>query len=95
MKKEELIGKKVRGFRFAKEAFSKVEYMSAKMDKYVGKEGVIEEYNGQFDSYRVKFEDGMSYHYHAGLIEQHLVEEENEKTKITRKEFESKFEIID
>jgi hypothetical protein len=76
MKKEELIGKKVRGFRFAKEAFSKVEYMSAKMDKYVGKEGVIEEYIYYFNSFRVKFEDGMSYHYPAEFIEQHLVDEE-------------------
>ena len=82
MKKEELIGKKVRGFRFVTERFNAVGYMSTKMDKYVGKEGVIEEYNIQFDSYRVKFEDGMSYHYPVERIEHHLVDEENEKTKV-------------
>jgi hypothetical protein len=82
MKKEELIGKKVRGFRFEKEVNS-VWYMASQMDQYVGKEGIIGEYDPKFDSYRVKFEDGMSYHYPAERIEHHLVvEEENEKTKV-------------
>jgi hypothetical protein len=45
------------------------------MDKYVGKIGVIKEYNIMLENYGVKFEDGMSYHYPAGRIEQHLVEE--------------------
>jgi predicted RNase H-like HicB family nuclease len=80
MKKEELIGKKVRGFRFEFAKFVNVGYMSTKMDKYVGKEGVIEDYNVQFDSYRIKFEDGMSYHYPAERIEHHLIVEE-EPTK--------------
>jgi len=46
------------------------------MDNYIGKIGVIEEYNIIFDSYRVKFENGMSYHYPAERIEHHLVDEE-------------------
>jgi hypothetical protein len=83
MKKEELIGKKVRGFRF--EGTISVNYMYLKMHKYVGKVGVIEEYNVQFDSYIVKFEDGMSYHYPAELIEHHLVVEELKYTPIAMK----------
>jgi len=75
MKKEELIGKKVRGFRFEKNVNS-VWYMASQMDKYVGKEGIIGEYDPKFDSYIVKFEDGMSYNYPAERIEHHLVVEE-------------------
>jgi predicted RNase H-like HicB family nuclease len=81
MKKEELIGKKVRGFRFEKNKY-RLHYAES-MDNYIGKIGVIEEYDAEFNSYRVKFEDGMSYHYPAERIEHHLiVEEENEKTKV-------------
>jgi predicted RNase H-like HicB family nuclease len=76
MKKEELIGKKVRGFRFESNKNYGLQYMPNIMDKYVGKEGVIEQYNIQFDSYRVKFEDGMSCHYPVERIEHHLVDEE-------------------
>lgn len=75
MKKEELTGKKVRGFRFESNKNYGLQYMPNIMDKYVGKEGVIEQYNIQFDSYRVKFEDGMSYHYPVERIEHHLVED--------------------
>jgi predicted RNase H-like HicB family nuclease len=75
MKKEELIGKKVRGFRFEK-IVNSVWYMADQMDKYVGKEGVIIEYDSWYNSYGVKFEDGMSYHYPAERIEHHLVVEE-------------------
>jgi predicted RNase H-like HicB family nuclease len=78
MKKEELIGKKVRGFRFEKNVNS-VWYMASQMDQYVGKEGIIGEYDPKFDSYSVKFEDGMSYHYPAERIEHHLVMEEPAK----------------
>jgi predicted RNase H-like HicB family nuclease len=75
MKKEELNGKKVRGFRFDHKKLKRLQYIPKIMDNYIGKIGVIEEYNIIFDSYRVKFENGMSYHYPAELIEQHLVEE--------------------
>jgi hypothetical protein len=76
MKKEELIGKKVRGFRFDHKKLKRLQYIPKIMDNYIGKIGVIEEYNIIFDSYRVKFEDGMSYHYPVERIEHHLVDEE-------------------
>jgi predicted RNase H-like HicB family nuclease len=76
MKKEELIGKKVRGFRFESDKNYGLQYMPNIMDKYVGKIGVIKEYNIMFENYGVKFEDGMSYHYPAERIEHHLIVEE-------------------
>jgi hypothetical protein len=82
MKKEELIGKKVRGFRFERNKNFGLQYMPNIMDNYIDKVGEIVDYNIKFDSYRVKFEDGMSYHYPAEFIEQHLIVEENEKTKV-------------
>ena len=82
MKKEELIGKKVRGFRFESNRNFGLQYMPKIMDNYIGKVGGIVDYNIKFDSYRVKFENGMSYHYPAERIEHHLVVEENGKTKV-------------
>jgi hypothetical protein len=75
MKKEELIGKKVRGFRFENGKYCNLDY-AINMDDYIGKEGVIIEYDSGFNSYGVRFEDGMSYHYPAERIEHHLVDEE-------------------
>jgi predicted RNase H-like HicB family nuclease len=79
MKKEELIGKKVRGFRFVSNRNFGLQYMPNIMDNYIDKVGEMVDYNIKLDSYRVKFEDGMSYHYPAERIEHHLVVEEPTK----------------
>jgi len=77
MKKEELIGKKVRGFRFESNKYNGLHYAES-MDDYIGKVGGIVDYDVN-NNYRVKFEDGMSYHYPAERIEHHLVDEEPAK----------------
>jgi hypothetical protein len=142
-----LIGKKVKGFKFEKED-GRI-YYSHYMNDKIGSIGIITEYDKEYNTYKVAFENDF-WAYPAELIEQHLVEEtplddlpiigegvlmevsgngenwfqynvigknkhgffiawdtENfstnswkharpiPKTKITRKEFEQKFEIID
>jgi len=73
MKKEELIGKKVKGFKFDGDKY-KYGY-SDKMDKHIGVVGIIKEYTQVFDAYLVNFEN-EDWYYPAELIEQHLVDEE-------------------
>ena len=143
-----LIGKKVKGFKFEDSKYNGLSFQN-EMDNYIGKVGIIDNYNKNNNRCRVEFDD-VCWHYPAELIEQHLVEETplddlpiigdgvlmevsadgnvwternvfgksdlgflawyafknninlwkyarpiTPKTKITRKEFESKFEIID
>jgi hypothetical protein len=143
-----LIGKKVKGFKFEDSKYNGLSFQN-EMDNYIGKVGIIDNYNKNNNRCRVEFDD-VCWHYPAELIEQHLVEETplddlpiigdgvlmevsddeedwykaevyckikdtfiaylkandtinqwqyarpiTSKTKITRKEFESKFEIID
>lgn len=76
MEDKDLIGKKVRGFKFKDHAYSNLHY-SQDMDKYVGKVGVIETYKENSDSYLVKFDDD-SWEYPAALIEKYLVNEKEE-----------------
>jgi hypothetical protein len=67
-----LIGKKVRGFKFNND---KYDYgYSDKMDKHIGVVGIIKEYTQVFNAYLVDFEN-EDWYYPAELIEQHLVEE--------------------
>jgi hypothetical protein len=145
-----LIGKKVKGFKFEDGKYNGLSFPN-EMNHYIGKVGIIDEYNETNNRYKVEFEDDYLF-YPAELIEQHLVEHDplddlpiigdgvlmevsnqnitwiyknvfakynnsfvawtdhestisiqlweharpiTPKTKITRKEFESKFEIID
>jgi len=69
---EELIGKKVRGFKFDK---SKPCSYNDIMDKLIGKIGVINHYFEYNNSFKVDFEEGY-YYYPADQIEAHLVEDE-------------------
>jgi len=64
---ERLIGKKVKGFKF--EDF----YYQSNMDKYIGKIGIIQEFNAI--TVRIDFND-ISFYYPADQIEAHLVEDE-------------------
>ena len=96
MKKEELIGKKVRGFKFDNGKYCNLDY-AINMDDYIGKEGVIIEYDSGFNSYGVRFEDGMSYHYPAERIEHHLVVEEPtiEELEMSKKSLQSALGLLD
>jgi hypothetical protein len=76
MENKDLIGKKVRGFKFKDHAYSNLHY-SQDMDKYIGKVGVIETYKENSDSYLVKFDDD-SWEYPAALIEKYLVNEKED-----------------
>lgn len=67
-----LIGKKVRGFKFES---TEIVY-SKQMDKHIGVVGEIKEYYPNTYAFRVQFPDGESWSYPAELIEQHLVEDE-------------------
>ena len=80
MKKEELIGKKVRGFKF--DAIKYIYGYSDIMDDYIDQIGIIVEYDLDCNAFLVSFED-INFYYPAERIEHHLVvEEENEKTKV-------------
>lgn len=73
MENKELIGRKVKGFAF--ETTTSLEY-NDKMNKYIGKEGVICYYDSLDNTYRVKFNDDHWF-YPASEIEKHLVEEKD------------------
>jgi hypothetical protein len=75
MKKEELIGKKVRGFRFERGWYNGLQFAN-EMNSYIGKVGIIGEYYETNNRYRVDFDDTYWF-YPADLIEQHLVVEES------------------
>ena len=68
---KDLIGKKVRGFKFDGRFSCKY---NKSMNKYIGKIGVITEYINYLNSWRVDFSDDYWW-YPAELIEQHLVED--------------------
>jgi hypothetical protein len=70
--KQELIGKKVKGFSFTHKRHDNLWY-SSDMDDLIGKVGVIFLYNYLTNSYEVKFDDTQRA-YPAELIEQHLLE---------------------
>jgi hypothetical protein len=86
----ELIGRKVKGFRF--EDSKKIKFDSFK-SFYIGKKGVIYHFHYHSNSYSIKFEDGNRYLYPADQIEQHLLPEK--KTKKERiEELESEVKLL-
>lgn len=71
-----LIGKKVRGFKFESRRW----YLyDPAMYSYEGEVGEIEEYKDEDEFYKVKFKDDFWY-YPAELIEQHLVDHDLTET---------------
>jgi len=70
--KQELIGRKVKGFKFDGH-LADCGY-NPKMDNYINQIGVIESCNDLLNSYYVEFKDDK-WQYPAELIEQHLVDE--------------------
>ena len=71
---EELIGKKVRGFKFEDE---RVNYVGI-MNNYIGQVGEIKKLSLRRIYFQVEFKNGISFAYPADQIEANLVEEENE-----------------
>jgi hypothetical protein len=72
MENRNLIGKKIKGFKF--ESTSTVMF-NDRMNDYTKRVGVIESYNRHHDCYSVYFSDFEYWAYPAELIEQHLVDE--------------------
>jgi len=68
-----LIGRKVKGFRFEDGKHNYLPY-SYEMDKYIGEIGVINTYNDSTGNVGVHFKDNFFY-YPADQIEAHLVDE--------------------
>jgi hypothetical protein len=68
---KDLIGKKVKGFKF--ESRERLAY-NEKMDKHIGEVGEIVYYYGERNIYKVKFKD-IFWNYPADQIEAHLVDE--------------------
>lgn len=71
MENKNLIGKKIKGFKFDRE--SHIDF-DQDMNSYIGKIGEIIDYDYD-DTYFVLFEDKTGYWYPSSLIEQHLVDE--------------------
>ena len=70
---KDLIGRKVKGFRFESRKHKGLYYAPA-MDKHIGKVGEITGYGSERDCYRIDF-NGDSWDYPASEIESHLVDE--------------------
>jgi hypothetical protein len=68
-----LIGRKVKGFKFEDGKYSCLRYSDA-MDKHIGEIGVINTYNDGTGNFEVHFKDDFFY-YPGELIEAHLVDE--------------------
>lgn len=68
---KDLIGKKVKGFKFEDRSGL---YHTKPMDKHIGEVGEIIKCLERYNSYRVQFKDKF-WHYPAELIEAHLVDE--------------------
>lgn len=68
---ENLIGKKVKGFRFDENKCQL--YYLVEMNNYIGEEGFIIDYDINDNSYLVMF-IAESWWYPAKLIEQHLID---------------------
>jgi hypothetical protein len=71
---QELIGRKVRGFKF--ESVKDKCIFVKEISDYIGKKGVIRDYNELNKSFQVLFNNGCTWHYPADQIEAHLVDDE-------------------
>lgn len=81
MKKEDLIGKKVKGFKFKTSTHKKLPYNPLRMNTFIGQIGEIISYHEDNDSFKVFFKNkNEKWNYPASLIEEHLVEENKKET---------------
>jgi hypothetical protein len=72
MKREELVGKQVHGFRFESGKYNGLTYEAYRMNECVGNVGYISKYNPEKDWYTINFKNGWNYDYPAELIERFL-----------------------
>ena len=91
MKKEELIGKKVRGFKFEGTSYN------PRMEVHIGEIGEIIEYKPESNVYGVQFKSDAWY-YPAERIEHHLVVDEEptiEELEMSKKSLQSALGLLD
>jgi len=79
---ENLIGRKVKGFRFESCKYGDIRF-PIDMEKHINKKGVIKVYNEHNNSFKVEFKNGQSYCYPAELIEQYLINENMKERKLS------------
>jgi hypothetical protein len=72
MKREELVGKKFHGFKFANGKYNELTYDAQNLDKYIGNLGYVSKYISTRDWCLVEFGDGWEHYYPAELIERFL-----------------------
>lgn len=91
VKNENLIGRKVKGFRFNHEVI----HYGNHMDKYVDQEGIIVSYGSYGPGYMVMFDTYSIYTYPAELIEKYLIEVEEtmKKYTITREQLQEIYDV--
>lgn len=82
---EELIGRKVRGFKFDT-GLSGIRF-APEMEEYVGKVGTITDQNLHGHT-RIRFEDGESWSYPTSEIRKHLIHEADDKELVIGQEYE-------
>ena len=72
----DLIGKKIKGFRFTAYKYNNIYYSDYSMGRCVGVIGTIVSYDSKYNSYRVLFKDHFeaSWAYPAELITEHLID---------------------
>jgi hypothetical protein len=90
MENRNLIGRKIKGFKFKNDIHSGLLYG---YDIFIGKIGVIDYYAQYTDCYKVDFDYGYAF-YPAELIEQHLVDESPTEIKIGNYVWGFKFDDI-
>lgn len=88
---ENLIGKKVRGFKFESYKYKSLVF-NPRMEEYLSKIGVIMERN-EF-GWGVKFEDGSQYTYPAEEIKQYLVGNLEKTYPVTRKQLSEIYDSV-
>ena len=72
----DLIGKRIKGFRFTAYKYNNIYYSDYSMGRCVGVIGTIVSYDSKYNSYRVLFKDHFeaSWAYPAELITEHLID---------------------
>ena len=81
---KDLIGRKVRGFKFEDKKYHNRLSYCRNMDKYIGVIGTIKGFSPRLNAYEVHFEDVYWHYYPAELIEQHLVEDTIDRDVLRR-----------
>lgn len=68
-----LIGRKCKGFAFEDRKYGRLVF-HPDMEKRIGEEGVLSEFNPDTNAYRISFDDLDYWYYPAELINEHLID---------------------